>query len=105
MADIDDKAIRPEIKEKLEPFYFEREKEQYKQKYRKIYGPILTAVMIFQLVFMDVILWQLGNGNLNLPTVVVSVFITGIFASVAGFVLVIVKYLFDDKDRIGKSKK
>lgn len=70
---------------------------------KRFYARILIIVLIVQLIFTGIIVYQFGRGILYYSDVVFNIYISGSLIEIIGLVMVIVRYLF--KDNISKTLK
>jgi len=63
---------------------------------RKFWRKYLSWTLSIQLVLMNALVFLLGLDYLQLDTTVVSIFVGGVFAEVAGFVYIALRYDFSD---------
>lgn len=84
-----DRPVSEDIKRKTDP-------ARDKQQARKFWRKLISGLIISQLFIMNLTIFFLGFKLLSLSDVVVSIFITGVFAEIAGFVVIALKYDFSD---------
>ena len=64
----------------------------------------LAAVLVFQLLFSDLVLWSTGTGFLDLSESVIQLFLAKMLLELIGIVAIVYQYLFPKDSGAGRLK-